>query len=392
MAQKEKYQQVADYIEDFIKQRQLKPGERLPSVRTLMTILGTTRATICRGMQLLAERDVISSNVGSGTFVADPLRVRKAKSRNSNVTIGVMLPAGADSYAINVLNAINNAAEELPVRLKLVCVSNLGTHIIKVAAELLQEGCDALLIPWFPPGNRIELAAFLKISRLPVCLPAALPGFEEYNITIPLPEQMDLSRKTDEVCRYFQILGEKRLVLLGPDICRVPNMRDNVLSFSRFMSANPLECHIRMTGPSARDMDATAAELKRFKGELALICYDDIHALRFMVAMHTLGLSAPADFRIIGANDTPEAVYCEPPLSSVRPDYAQIARIALKAAIARADGKLCQYPGELSRVLVIRDSCAGKEKLSGRICEELRAAGIAVTKGEGPGAFNHVAS
>ena len=133
MAQKEKYQQVADYIEDFIKQRQLKPGERLPSVRTLMTILGTTRATICRGMQLLAERDVISSNVGSGTFVADPLRVRKAKSRNSNVTIGVMLPAGADSYAINVLNAINNAAEELPVRLKLVCVSNLGTHIIKLA-------------------------------------------------------------------------------------------------------------------------------------------------------------------------------------------------------------------------------------------------------------------
>ena len=131
---------------------------------------------------------------------------------------------------------------------------------------------------------------------------------------------------------------------------------------------------------------------KRFKGELALICYDDIHALRFMVAMHKLGLSAPADFRIIGANDTPEAVYCEPPLSSVRPDYAQIARIALKAAIARADGKLCQYPGELSRVLVIRDSCAGKEKLSGRICEELRAAGIAVTKGEGPGAFNHVAS
>jgi len=40
-------------------------------------------------------------------------------------------------------------------------------------------------------------------------------------------------------------------------------------------------------------MDQLAQRWKTFRGDLAIISYDDEHALRFMTAMHKIGLSAP---------------------------------------------------------------------------------------------------
>ena len=47
----------------------------------------------------------------------------------------------------------------------------------------------------------------------------------------------------------------------------------------------------------------TRAMLKAYRGDLAVISYDDEHALRFITAMHKIGLSAPEDFQIIGHNN-----------------------------------------------------------------------------------------
>ncbi len=41
-----------------------------------------------------------------------------------------------------------------------------------------------------------------------------------------------------------------------------------------------------LVGPGAQAMDHLAERWKEYKGDLAIISYDDEHALRFMTAMH----------------------------------------------------------------------------------------------------------
>nr|WP_239085265.1 substrate-binding domain-containing protein [Streptomyces halstedii] len=55
-------------------------------------------------------------------------------------------------------------------------------------------------------------------------------------------------------------------------------------------------------------------------------------------ALHTLrehGLGVPADIAVVGFDDVDEARYAAPPLTTVAPDKAELARLALTALLDR---------------------------------------------------------
>lgn len=69
------WKQVADAIEAAIADSTLRPGQRLPGETHLAEQFGRNRHTIRRALAALAERGLIRSARGSGTFVeAQPLR------------------------------------------------------------------------------------------------------------------------------------------------------------------------------------------------------------------------------------------------------------------------------------------------------------------------------
>lgn len=63
------YVLLADAIEQAIRARRLKPGERLPTHRALSRQLGIAVSTVTRGYAEAAGRGLIESTVGRGTFV-----------------------------------------------------------------------------------------------------------------------------------------------------------------------------------------------------------------------------------------------------------------------------------------------------------------------------------
>jgi GntR family transcriptional regulator len=75
------YKQVTDQIKDAIASGDLKPNERLPSVRELSEALGVSAITIKRAYQDLENDGYILTRAGLGSFVApvdrDTLRERK---------------------------------------------------------------------------------------------------------------------------------------------------------------------------------------------------------------------------------------------------------------------------------------------------------------------------
>lgn len=63
------YQQIINLIEQAIEDRQLSPGERLPSERQMSVLLQVNRSTIIHALDELTDRGVIIRKIGSGSFV-----------------------------------------------------------------------------------------------------------------------------------------------------------------------------------------------------------------------------------------------------------------------------------------------------------------------------------
>lgn len=374
MAKQDKYIQVAEFIWKSIQDKKLKPGDRIPSARTLMRMLGTTSATVSRGMQLLADKNIIVSNIGSGSYVAGPLPAEQPAN------IGMLLHSGADAYALKIIHAIHEAAERRSLRLKSVWSNGYGASAVKAAQELKDDGCCAILIPWMPYKQAKELEAFMHQTPLPTSLPTLIPGFERCCMEQPDIIGRGIEEYIFGFCTYFKMLGERRIVLVGPDTRNDMAMRGYLIGFSEFAGRENLETIVRMVGSSVSDMDNAVRSLLKYKNDLAVVCYDDLHALRFLTSMRKFGLSAPENFRIIGFNDSKEAAFCDPPLSSGRPDYATLGETAIRSVLALAQGDVWQASHPVANTLVLRESCGGSGKLTEDMIETLKNCNISLVR------------
>jgi molybdate-binding protein/DNA-binding transcriptional regulator YhcF (GntR family) len=73
------YQQIAEQLRQLIATEQIKPGERLPSIRHLSQTLSVNPNTVCRAFLELEQEQILVSRRGGGTSVS-PDRAADARS------------------------------------------------------------------------------------------------------------------------------------------------------------------------------------------------------------------------------------------------------------------------------------------------------------------------
>ena len=74
------YLQLAQSIRDMIAGGELRPGDRLPTVRALFGETGLSDGTIRHAYELLAREGTLSLIQGKGTFVSDQAGRRSGES------------------------------------------------------------------------------------------------------------------------------------------------------------------------------------------------------------------------------------------------------------------------------------------------------------------------
>ena len=110
-------------------------------------------------------------------------------------------------------------------------------------------------------------------------------------------------------------------------------------------------------------MDQLAERWQKFRGELAVVTYDDEHALRFITAMHKLGLSAPDDFRIVGHNNTEASAFSDPPLSTIPQNFDYVGAWLLRNALGLSRGEVVQSTQPPKSRLLVRATCGGLDRI-----------------------------
>src|SRR5512136_1565966 len=100
------YRQVADAIRQKILRGELKPGDRLPSVRAMKAKWGCTVGTVQRAYQELAAQGLVTSHAGQGTRV-----VGHGPARDDTPLRRAALVHRAEAFLLEVLTAGYSAGE-----------------------------------------------------------------------------------------------------------------------------------------------------------------------------------------------------------------------------------------------------------------------------------------
>lgn len=79
--------------------------------------------------------------------------------------------------------------------------------------------------------------------------------------------------------------------------------------------------------------------LARMPEVTAIFAANDHLALGILRAMSERGRRVPHDVSVVGFDDVPEAAYFIPPLTTIRPDFAEVARDALDLLINQIEGR-----------------------------------------------------
>lgn len=363
-----KFQRIEMRIRELT--QSMPVGARLPPERVLAESFGCSFLTVRRALKALVDDGSVVRRIGSGTYVAKGVGGAPAETAREQRRLGVLAYRQSDAYAYRVLQALSESALERGVSLRTGWVSGFSGEALREAQQLAEGGCEALILPWFPHKEVEAVRDFVAQGPLPVCLPEPIPGLERNCFVAPGRFGDRTLRATASLCKYFQALGCSRIAYLGPSSVTDPILQKALSAYVAYRSGRADEVLCGLVQPGARAMDDLAERWSRFQGDLAVLSYDDEHALRFLTAMHKRGLIAPRDFRIVGFNDMDASAFSDPPLSTVAQDFAGAGAWMIEHALALAGGDCVQSPGTDPTRLIVRETCGG----AGRITPELWAA------------------
>lgn len=352
-----KYQRVEAEIRQLA--QTLPVGAKLPAERDLAVTYNCNFLTVRKALKQMVDDGTIIRRIGSGTFIArhsgENLPIGGEKR------IGVLVFQESNAYAYRILQSLAHTGLEENLDLRSSWVRDFSEDALLQAAQLKRDGCVALTLPWFPHERTEEIRTFVEKCPLPVSLAMLIPGLER-NCFIE-PSLFGSGSGIDGLCRYYHSLGQRRIAFLGPDSSNDVILQRRLTEFVRYTSRENMPSPCGLVPPGAKAMDQLAERWKAYRGDLAIICYDDEHALRFITAMHKIGLSAPADFRIVGCNDTEASRYSDPPLSTVHQYFDYISHWLLKSALALSEGTVCQSTQPPRLQMLVRHTCGGRDMI-----------------------------
>jgi DNA-binding LacI/PurR family transcriptional regulator len=342
-------------------------GGKLPSERELAIEFCCSSLTVHKAFGRLVRDGVVTRRIGSGTFVpkqCNPDRIRATDLKR--IRVGVFVFKEESAHAFSVLHAILRQASVQSIDLQCCWASDFSVDDLRQAEALREAGCVALALPWFPAATVGKIRSFVDQCALPVSFSTGLSETHEI-LFANLASGSSTSAGIEAIVRYFVNLGHSRIAFLGPESPNDLVLQQKLGVYASAVTRERLPALYGLVAPGNRSMDQLAGQWKKFRGQLAIICYDDEHALRFMSAMHKLRYSAPSDYCIVGYNNIDAGRYSDPPLSTIAPNFDDVAGRLLRNALSLSKKEALEFQGDSKLSFFPRLSCGG----SGRITPEM---------------------
>lgn len=329
---------------------------RSPNIRDVARLAGVSYQTVSRVLNHSPSiRDTTRDRVLAviGEIGYRPNAAARALVTSRSRTLGVLSLQTALYGPTTALYAIEAAAREAGYRISMTTISTADVASITAAVDhLTAQPVEAIIV--IAPQTRV------------------LAALEELPISVPVVTLQALTRSgRRQVSADQQSAGRaatRHLIELGhTEILHLAGPQDWIEAEARMQGYldELIAADLRVRAPVLGDWTAAfgyyaGLELLRFCDFSAVFAANDQMALGFLHACREVGLSVPGDLSVIGFDDTPESAHYAPALTTVRQDFTEIGRRAVRTVLASLDPDRADAApaGSLRLELVVRASTA----------------------------------
>lgn len=375
------YENIRNEIEKQILSGSLGIGSKISSERELASEFGCNFHTVRKALSFLEKEGVLERKIGSGTFVRSlpganyPL-TPPAANNSGLKKVGLLFdPTGGGDYLTSLLGSFKERSKDCNVDLDFNIIIDFSDSGESTFMGFDEAGFDALIIPWFSQKIKQQnIPKFIEKCTCPVVLPVVIPGLEKNCFQQGSFYGEGNYRRTRMQCQYFEKIGYSNIALLGPYQVKENTFQDCLVEYSRYVNETGIDSLVGMIDDGNQGEKRVIDRWESFKGDIGVVCYDDVYALRFISALHKFGWRVPEDIGIISYNNIPGSEQSFPPLSTMQFPFDFAAKTMLEHAISMADGKDNRQLQHAPQKFVIRESCGGVLRLGKKKAEEITEA------------------
>ena len=361
------YQQVAQYLRQRLSDGTYPPASALPSETELVTLLGVSRPTVRRALELLIEEDAIERVPGRGTYAAELAR-RSAAKRTGNV--GLVVLEMRDHFVMRIVNGAEHALAEKGFRTVLSNNGNeIGTEQRKLR-EMREAGTvdGFLIMPADSPQAHPVLAEFVA-GGIPLVL---VDRFFESDAPFVASDDLRGGRL---VTQHLLGLGHRRIGFVTRPNLYVSSVAQRLQGYREVLEESGVGFDVGLVFqgllPSLSERHfqehqsdrlakyerkAVRDYLARSDRPSAIFACNDHIAMRVMEVCREMSLRIPEDIALVGYADEPVASVLTPPLTTVHQNPYDMGALAAAKLLDLLAGKSIDRATFLPVELVVRGS------------------------------------
>ena len=353
-------QQLSQQLTWLIASGQLKPGDRLPSVRQAADRLKIHMHTVRSAYQKLEADGLAATRQGVGTIVLpyDPQRMRQITGLQPSHTIGVIIPSLTNSFYHLFLQGVEAIADKNRTLLFMCVTHDDPSQAGRYYAQLAAKNVDGILLAsqddslFTPQKDKQDGQAGQGLPLVVV----DWPDSAGYSVSLDLEQAGYLAT------RHLVEHGHRRvgLITFSGEFANVnPVRRGYQRALHEAGIAGEPEWIAKVPGfDTTAGAEGAHTLLALEPRPTAIFAISDLLAIGAMCAIQQAGLQIPEQVAIVGFNDIPLAEMVTPSLTTVAAPAYQMGLEAMKML---QDLILGERPKRqkslLPTALVIRQSC-----------------------------------
>lgn len=255
---------------------------------------------------------------------------RSLRTRRSR-TLGIVLPTLANPVFAECLQGIADAAVASGYAIMPATTEYHMAREAEAAERLLAQGVEGLILCVADAGTSAALTHLQRIGR---------PYVLAYNRHPEHPcVSVDGQAAVAALVARLQAMGHRRILMVSGEWARSDRARQRHLGYLQGMQAAGLAPESLQVPFTGEGVSQVAARLQRRPHPTALVCSNDLLAIRCLRAARSMGLVVPQDLSVVGFDGIALGEDLSPALSTIVQPSAEIGRQSVAMLVQALVGK-----------------------------------------------------
>jgi DNA-binding LacI/PurR family transcriptional regulator len=338
--------------------------KRNPTMQDIADAAGVSQSTVSRiltGSHVAipinpATRERVLETARRMRYRPNPLARGLRGART--MLLGVIVREITDPFFAGAIDAISTEASKRGYNVVLGHAHGDTTEAIALRAVLETRHCDAIILVGDTGDQPLLLRDLHETNATVVGAwqgSSSLDGVTTVNV--------DNRAGINELVDHLLELGHTKIAFIGGRFAAgspLGDIQERRLALQDRLRERgiPIREDYMVEAPNnlGGGTDAFVALMQLPDPPTAVVASTDVLALGALHGACRLDLAVPSNVSITGFDDLPEAEYSNPPLTTVRQPIADMAAVAVRAAIDEADRDAGETVETLCPWLVVRDS------------------------------------